>query len=45
MSSILVTGASGMIGKAVVESLLNKKHKVFGIDNKTNDLVGTNPNY
>ena len=34
-----------MIGKAVVESLLNKKHKVFGIDNKTNDLVGTNPNY
>ena len=45
MSSILVTGASGMIGKAVVESLLNKKHKVFGVDNKTNDLVGTNPNY
>ena len=45
MSSVLVTGASGMIGKAVVESLLNKKHKVFGIDNKTNDLVGTNPNY
>ena len=34
-----------MIGKAVVESLLNKKHKVFGVDNKTNDLVGTNPNY
>lgn len=45
MSSILVTGASGMIGNAVVESLLNKKHKVFGFDNKTNDLVGTNPNY
>ena len=45
MFSILVTGASGMIGKAVVESLLNKKHKVYGIDNKTNDLVGTNPNY
>jgi UDP-glucose 4-epimerase len=34
-----------MIGNAVVESLLNKKHKVFGFDNKTNDLVGTNPNY
>lgn len=45
MSSILVTGASGMIGKIVVASLLSKKHKVYGTDSKPNDLVGIDENY
>ena len=38
MSTILVTGASGMIGTYLVSSLLGKKHKVYGVDNKTNEL-------
>ncbi len=45
MSSILVTGASGMIGKIVVASLLSKKHKVFGTDSKPSDLIGVDPNF
>lgn len=45
MSTILVTGASGMIGKIVVASLLSKKHKVIGTDSKTNDLIGIDPNF
>ena len=45
MSSVLVTGASGMIGKIVCASLLSKKHKVFGTDSKPNDLVGVDPNF
>ena len=45
MSTILVTGASGMIGTYLVSSLLGKKHKVYGVDNKTNELVGSDDNY
>ncbi len=45
MSSILVTGASGMIGTYLVSNLLSKKHKVFGVDSKTNELVGSDDNY
>ena len=45
MSTILVTGASGMIGKIVVASLLSKKHKVFGTDSKPSDLMGVDPNF
>ena len=45
MSTILVTGASGMIGKIVVASLLSKKHKVVGTDSKPSDLEGVDPNF
>ena len=45
MSTILVTGASGMIGKIVVASLLSKKHKVVGTDSKPSDLQGVDPNF
>ena len=45
MSTILVTGASGMIGKIVVASLLSKKHKVIGTDSKPSDLEGVDPNF
>ena len=45
MSSILVTGASGMIGMYLTSSLLKKKHKVFGIDIKSNEFIGADPNY
>jgi UDP-glucuronate 4-epimerase len=31
--NILVTGAVGCIGFSLCESLIKKKHKVFGIDN------------
>ena len=31
--NILVTGAVGFIGFSLCESLIKKKHKVFGIDN------------
>ncbi|WP_443718831.1 NAD-dependent epimerase/dehydratase family protein, partial [Ruminococcus bicirculans (ex Wegman et al. 2014)] len=30
LASILVTGASGMIGLYLTSSLLHKKHRVFG---------------
>lgn len=45
MSSIFITGASGMIGQYLTSSLLHKKHKVFAVDSKTNDFVGTDENY
>lgn len=44
MSSIFVTGASGMIGKAVVSSLLHKKYSVYAVDSKTNYMVGKDEN-
>lgn len=34
MSTVLVTGGSGFIGKHLVNSLVNSKHKVIVIDNK-----------
>ncbi|MBQ8108243.1 MAG: NAD(P)-dependent oxidoreductase [Ruminococcus sp.] len=45
MSSILVTGASGMIGQYLTSNLLHKKHRVYGVDSKPNDLIGQDPNY
>lgn len=45
MSTILVTGASGLIGKYLTSSLLHKKHRVFAVDQKPNDFVGTDDNY
>ena len=45
MASILVTGASGMIGLYLTSSLMHKKHRVFGIDTRKNEFIGTDPNY
>ena len=45
MSSILITGGSGMIGQYLTSSLLHKKHRVFAVDSKPNDFVGSDPNY
>ncbi|WP_377075417.1 NAD-dependent epimerase/dehydratase family protein, partial [Ruminococcus bicirculans (ex Wegman et al. 2014)] len=44
LASILVTGASGMIGLYLTSSLLHKKHRVFGIDTRKNEFIGTDPN-
>lgn len=44
MKTVLVTGASGMIGTALTESLLEKGCKVIGTDSKPNSFVNT-PNY
>ena len=45
MASVLITGASGMIGMYLTSSLLQKKHKVFAVDSKPNEFIGTNPDY
>lgn len=45
MSNVLITGASGMIGLYLTSSLLHKGHKVIATDSKSNEFVGTNPNY
>lgn len=45
MAGIFITGASGMIGTYLTSSLLQKKYKVFAVDSKPNDFVGTDPNY
>ena len=45
MSSVLITGASGMIGMYLTSSLLQKKHRVFGVDSRNNDFIGTDANY
>lgn len=45
MATVLITGASGMIGMYLTSALLQKKHKVFAIDSKPNEFVGTNPDY
>ncbi len=34
MANVFVTGAAGMMATAVIEKLLQKKHRVFGIDSK-----------
>ena len=40
MKTILVTGASGMIGMEVVYSLLTKGYKVVGTDKQPNEFIG-----
>lgn len=45
LASVLVTGASGMIAMYLTSSLLKKKHRVYAVDNKSNEFIGTDPNY
>lgn len=45
MATVLVTGASGMIGMYLTSSLLQKKHRVFAVDSRPNEFVGTSPDY
>ena len=40
MSTVFVTGASGMIGMYLTSSLLQKGHKVIATDSKSNSFVG-----
>lgn len=40
MKTILVTGASGMIGLELTSSLLQKGYKVIGTDKQVNDFAG-----
>lgn len=44
MKTILITGASGMIGTAVAKTMLEKGNTVIGTDSKPNTLDGT-PNF
>ncbi len=44
MKTVFITGASGMIGLAVTEALLEKGYKVFGTDSKPNSFAD-NPDY
>lgn len=44
MKTVMVTGASGMIGLALTETLLEKGFKVIGTDSKPNEFVDS-PNY
>lgn len=34
-----------MIGQYLTSSLLHKKHRVYGVDSKGNDFIGSDPNY
>lgn len=40
MSTVFITGASGMIGMYLTSSLLQKGHKVIAVDSKSNSFVG-----
>ena len=40
--SFLITGSSGFIGKALCKFLIEKGHKVFGIDVVTSDFSDVN---
>lgn len=44
MRTVLVTGASGLIGMDVCYALLSKGNKVIGTDKQTNEFIGQ-PNY
>ena len=44
MKTVFITGASGMIGIALTESLLEKGYQVIGTDNKPNSFMNS-PNY
>jgi GDP-L-fucose synthase len=39
MSKVLVTGANGMLGKSVINSLTNSNHEVIGLTRKDVDLT------
>lgn len=43
--TILVTGASGMIGKRVVKALLDKEYRVIGVDKYGCDFIDSNYNH
>lgn len=45
MANVFITGASGMMGLALTEKLLGKKHRVYAVDNKTNEYIGSDQNY
>lgn len=46
MATVLITGASGMMGLACSAALLAKKHTVIGVDGITNQIANSNtPNY
>lgn len=45
MANIMITGASGWIGRELTGSMLRRNHKVFAVDSKPNDIIGTDPNY
>lgn len=45
MANVFITGASGMIGTALTETLLRKKHRVYAVDGRKNDFIGTDQNY
>jgi UDP-glucose 4-epimerase len=45
MSNVFITGASGMMGVALTEQLLRKKHRVYAVDGRKNDFIGTDQNY
>lgn len=45
MANVLITGASGMIGAELTRTLLRKKHRVFAVDSKENEFIGTDQNY
>ncbi len=34
-----------MIGQYLTSNLLHKKHRVYGVDSKPNDYIGSDPNY
>ncbi len=42
--NILVTGSAGMIGGYVVKGLIEKGHKVIGVDRRKNDNFNLNDN-
>ena len=44
MSTVLITGASGFIGKATTEHLLSKGYNVIGTDSKPSPFIGQ-PNF
>lgn len=45
MANVFVTGAAGMIGTALIEKLLQKKHRVFGVDQKPCYNFSDDPNF
>ena len=45
LATVLVTGASGFIGKHCVKALLAKKHRVFAVDSTWANMDESDPNY